>query len=266
MSRSLPESSHALLRAWPASALALWTAAWRAGAVAPDDVLHTLHDYAQSHDVDAAPGAALSPGATALDLIRVVGDAAVSAVALPAAGDAQGLPPGVFDDEVLGAGEVLLLADADRAVTAVTARGTIERCRWTVRPIEAMLDVEALGPEQGIGEIEYALRDAVGEAAAVIAGLSGPRSSGPADLRDALAARTRAGLLDLPPHDRPRVDRMLATAAQIDAIVELAGGGLGASARQLEAADSELRRLTGLTRRARAAAINTLLRDYRRSA
>ncbi len=264
MSTSLPRSRSALLRPWPASALALWTAAWRAGLAAPDDVLHTLHDYAQAHEVDAAPGSGIAAGAGALELIRGVGAATAAAVAMPAPGDAQGLPPGVLTDEVLGAGEVLLLAQPGGGTSMVTARGTGERCRWTVRAVPVPLDVDALGPEQGLGELEYALRDAVTEAAEVIAGLSGPRHEGPADLRDALAARTRAASLDLPPHDRQRVDRILATAAQIDAIVELAGGGLGASAGQLASADGRLRELTSLTRRARTAAINTLLRDYRR--
>lgn len=264
MSRSLPESGHALLRAWPASALALWAAAWRAGSAAPDDVLHTLHDYAQVHDVDAAPGAPIASGASALELIRLVGEAPAAAVVFPAPGDAQGLGPGLLDAEVLATAEVLLIARPGGTPLSISARGTAERCRWTVRVVEQPLDVEALGGDRGVGELEYELREAVGEAAAVIAGLTGPRSSGPADLRDALAARTRAGLLDLPPHDRPRVDRILATAAQIDAIVDLASGDLGASAAQLDTADTELRRLSALTRRARAGAINTLLRDYRR--
>jgi len=272
MSRSLPRSGTALLRAWPACALAVWTAAWQVGPssssrVSPDDVLHTLHDYAQAHELDAAPDSGVASG-SALDLVQLVGRATASAVVLPAAGDAQGLPPGLLTEEVLAAGEVLL-AYLDGQVLTVTARGTAERCRWTVRaaiaqPHAAPLDVAALGGDQSAGELEYELREAVGDAAAVIAGLTGPRTTGPADLRDALAARTEYGRLDLPPHDRQRVDRMLASAAQIDAIVDLAGGGPGASAGQLESADAELRRLRVLTRRARAAAVNELLREYRR--
>lgn len=265
MSRSLPQSGTALLRPWPATALALWVAAWRAGAVAPDDVVHTLHDYAQTHEIDAAPDTGVTTGGDALDLLRMVGDATASAVALPAPGDAQGLPPGVLTGEILAAGEVLLLARPEAPPLAVTARGAAERCRWTVRPLAAPVDVEAIGGDQTPGDLEYELRDAVDEAAALIAGLAGPRSAGPADLRDALAARTRALSMDLPPHDRHRVDRMLATTAQIDAIISLAGGGPGASAEQLESADSQLRHLTALTRRARAAAVNSLLREYRRA-
>ncbi|MCK0440632.1 serine/threonine protein kinase [Gordonia alkaliphila] len=248
MSRSLPSPTTGLLRAWPASALAVWSAAWRAGLASPDDVLHTLHDYAETHDVDT--------GGTALDLVRLVGAARRSAVVFPAPGDAQGLPSEAED--------VLILDRADGPPLALTARGTAERCRWSVRELGPDVDVLALGGDQTAGELEYDLREAVGEAATVIAGLAGPRVGGPADLRDALAARTAAVSLDLPPHDRQRVDRMLATAAQIDAIVELAGGGLGASAQQVENADAQLRRLSTLTRRARAAAINTLLRDYYR--
>lgn len=264
MSRSLPHSSTGLLRAWPVSALALWTGAWRAGLVSPDDVLHTLSDYADVHEL-ATPSTGLrTSGGTALDLMNLVRTAPVTAVALPAPGDVQGLPPGIVNDDVLAAGEVLLLARPTGNPLALTPRGTHERCVWTVRTTDTPLDVEALGSQQSVGELEYELREAVNEAAAVIAGLAGPRSAGPADLRDALAARTHARALDLPPHDRPRVDRMLGAAAQIDAIVELAGGGVGASAGELQSADAQLRRLSSLTRRARATAVNTLLRDYRR--
>jgi len=125
MSRSLPESGTALLHAWPASALAVWAAAWRAGAASPDDVVHTLHDYAQAHELDAAPDSGVASG-SALDLVQLVGRATASAVVLPAAGDAQGLPPGLLTEEVLAAGEVLLLAYLDGQVLTVTARGTAE--------------------------------------------------------------------------------------------------------------------------------------------
>ncbi|WP_448223520.1 serine/threonine protein kinase [Gordonia iterans] len=271
MSTSPPRSGTALLRAWPASALALWATAWRAGVVAPDDAVHTLHDYAQAHEVDAAPGTGIMSSDSVLDLLRLVGRASAGAVVLPAPGDAQGLPPRVLNDDVLAAGEVLLLAPEAGGRLAMTARGTAERCRWTVRALDDSVDIEAIGADQTAGELEYELREAVAEAATVIAGLSGPRTSGPADLRDALAARTRALGLDLPPHDRQRVDRMLATAGQIDAIISLvastglgSGGGLGVSAEQVASADAQLRRLAALTRRARAAAVNTLLRDFRR--
>lgn len=264
MSRSLPDSPHALLRAWPASALALWASAWTAGETSPDQVLHTLHDYAQAHDIDADPRVPIVAGGTALDLVRLVGEAPAAAVVMPGPGDAQGLGPGLLDEEVLALGEVLLLTQPGGGAISVTGRGTYERCRWTIRAVDAAIDVDALGGDRGIGELEYELREAVGDAAAVIARVSGPRAVGPADLRDALAARTQARLLDLPPHDRQRVDRILATAAQLDAIIELAGGGLGASAAQVDSADAELRRLSSLTRRARAAAINALLREYRR--
>lgn len=255
MSRSLPDASAGLLRAWPASALAVWAAAWQAGLASPDDVLHTLHDFSESHELDT--------GGTALDLVQLVGAATRSAVVFPAPGDVQGLPPGALGREALDAGEVLILERTDGPPLALAARGSIERCRWSVRVLPPETEVEVLGGDQPAGELEYELREAVGEAATVIAGLTGPRTGGPADLRDALAARTAAAALDLPPHELRRVDRILATTAQIDAIVDLAGG-IGATAGQLDSADGQLRRLTTLTRRARAAAINALLRDYRR--
>ncbi|GAC57262.1 hypothetical protein GOHSU_18_00170 [Gordonia hirsuta DSM 44140 = NBRC 16056] len=264
MSRSLPHSTTGLARAWPVSALAVWAAAWRAGRVAPDDVLHTLQDYAQSHELDVAPDSGLNPGGTALDLVALVGQAPSQVVLLPSPGDLQGLPPGPQTGVLSSAEEVLLLERPQQPPLALTARGSIERCRWSVRALAQPLDLSALGGDRGLGEMEYELREATGEAAVVIAALSGPRAGGPADLRDALTARTRTFALELPPHDRPRADRVLASAAQLEAIIELAGAGPGVSAEQLEAAAGQLRRLSALTRRARAAAVNDLLREYRR--
>ena len=55
------------LRAWPVSGLAVWAAARDAGRCAPDDVLHTLHDYAQAHELDG------ERSGDVLDLLDVVG-------------------------------------------------------------------------------------------------------------------------------------------------------------------------------------------------
>jgi len=264
MSRSLPRARAALLRSWPACALAVWSAAWRAGLAAPDDVLHTLHDYAQAHEIDPAPGTGIDAGGTELELLHLVGAAPLTAIVSPAPGDAQGLPPGALTEAALSAGEVLLLSRTGAPPLAMTAHGTAERCRWAVRALSGPVDLEALGAERGLGDLEYELRESVAEAANVIAGLAGPRTGGPADLRDALAARTAASTLDLPPHDRQRVDRILATVTQLDAIIDLARGP-GISAEQLASADDQLRRLAALTRRARTAAVNALLRDYRTS-
>lgn len=262
-------SSISTMRAWPVSALAVWAAARDASRCAPDDVLHTLHDYAQAHEVDG-PSDDVHTG-DVLELLDLVAANAHVAVRMPAAGDAQGLPPGTVTDSAMTTGEVLLIddrpagSDGPTLALGLIARGTPERCRWELNRLTTAVAVDRLSSDLPLGELEYNLREAVGEAAQIIAGLSGARPSTPADLRDALAAMTEARRLDLPPHDNPRVDRVLAAAAQIDAIVQLAGvGALGVSGAQSTVADDRLRRLTSLTRTARTAAINTLITDYRR--
>lgn len=259
----MTSSSLALMRPWPASAFAAWAAARDAGACSADDVLHTLHDYAQAHELD--PG-----GGGPLDLLAAVSGAAHLCVRLPAPGDAQGLGPGTLTDAAMAAGEVILVDDRPRPAAgpsrplALVPLGTSERCRWQVFRYPSEIAVDVLGSDVSLGEVEYDLKSAVTGAASIIAGLSGARRGSPADLRDALAARTEAGRIDLPPHDYPRVDRVLASTAQIDAIISLVGSGtLGDSGSQLATADDELRRLSALSRRARAAAINTLIGEYR---
>ena len=73
-----------------------------------------------------------------------------------------------------------------------------------------------------------------------------------------------AAQIDLPPHDLPRVDRVLASVARIDGVLSLVGSGsLGDSGAQLAAADDQFRRLSSLTRRARSAAVNALIAELR---
>ena len=261
------------LRAWPAASLAAWAAARDAGRCSPDDVLHTLHDFAQVHELDTGSAiGAPDGGVGVLTLLDLVAGNAHLAVAMPAPGDAQGLPPGPVVDAAVETGEVLLIdprpggADGPVEALALIARGTYERCRWTLTRTPTEIRVDTVSSHLPLGELEYELRTAVGDAADVLSGLDragGPAT--PADLRDALAATTGARRIDLPPHDNPRVDRVLASAAQIDAIVSLAGSGsLGITGAQSGMADERLRRLRDLTRTARTAAINTLITDYRR--
>lgn len=255
-------SPTSLLRPWPASALATWTAARDAGHCAADDVLHTLQHYAQVHELD--------PGGGVLDLLATVSGAAHLCVRMPAPGDAQGLPPGRPTEAAMAAGEILLIDDREPGASgptrplALVPIGTAERCRWPVVRYDAEIAVDQLVSESSLGELEYELRDATTAAATVIAGLGGTRGSSPADLRDALAARVAASQIDIPAHDQPRIDRVLASAAQIDAIVSLVGSGtLGDSGSQVHSADEQLRRLSSLTRRARSAAINALIAEFR---
>ncbi|ALG84820.1 hypothetical protein [Gordonia phthalatica] len=255
-------SPTALLHAWPASALAAWAAARDAGRCAADDVLATLHHYAQVHELD--------PGGGILELLATVSGPAHLCVRMPAPGDAQGLPPGRPTDAAMTTRELLLVDDREPGASGPTRPlalipiGTAERCRWQSMRYDAEIAVDRLVADDSLGELEYELKEATGTAATLIAGLSGARRRAPADLRDALAARVAAAQIDLPPHDLPRVDRVLASTAQIDGILSLVGSGaLGDSGSQLNAADDQFRRLSSLTRRARSAAVNAVIAEFR---
>ncbi|WP_132994326.1 serine/threonine protein kinase [Gordonia zhaorongruii] len=261
------------LRAWPAATLAAWSAARGARRCAPDDVLHTLHDFAQAHEIDVAPSAAdvRISGNTVLGLLDLLAGNAHLAMRMPAPGDAQGLPPGRVAEAAMSTDEVLLIDDRPAGSSgptealALIPRGTPERCRWTLIRSDAPIGVDHLSADTPLGEVEYELRGAVAEAADTISSIAGARPPSPADLRDALAGMTQARRIDLPPHDNPRVDRVLAAAAQVDAIVALAGSGrIGVAGSEIGMADDRFRRLSALTRTARTAAVNTVITDYRR--
>ena len=258
----MTSSPTALLRAWPASALAAWAAARDAGRCAADDVLATLHHYSELHELD--------PGGGVLELLAAVSGHAHLCVRMPTAGDAQGLPPGRPTDAAMSVGEVLLIDDREPGATgpmrplALIPSGTAERCRWQAMRYDADIAVDRLVGEESLGDLEYELKEATGSAATLIAGLGGARRRAPADLRDALAARVAAAQIDLPPHDLPRIDRVLASTAQIDGILSLVGSGsLGDSGSQVNTADEQFHRLSSLTRRARSAAVNAVIAEFR---
>ncbi|WP_026917902.1 hypothetical protein [Gordonia shandongensis] len=252
-----------LLRPGSAGALAVWAAARDAGRCSADDVLSTLGEYAQVHEY--------APGGGTLELLSAVSRAAHLVVRLPAPGDPQGLPPGRATDAAMAVGEVLVVddrpapADGPAAGLALIPRGSGERCRWEAIRYSTPVAVDALSVDEPLGEIEYRLRGAIGDAANLLSGLGGGRRTAPAEVREAVGDVARRRRIDLPPHDDPRVDRVLASADRVEAIVVLAGRGtLGDSGGELAAADTALRELAELSRRARAAALNAVIVGYRR--
>ncbi len=257
---------HQLVPAWPACGLAVWAAAWRAGRTSADDVLDVLGHFADRHIANDHTGE-LDPDVpfTRLSLLELVGDAETFAVRLPGAGDAQGLPPGPATTAALDAGQVVLASRSD-SVLALVPRIDADVCRWSVYRYRPAFEIR---PTSAAAELEYELRQSVSEASEVIARL-GSRVSpaeGTPDLRAALHDRTQQLRVHLPPHDRTRADRLLDTAAQVEAIVTLAGSPtFGLSAAGHTTGDSELRRLATLARTARAAAVNTVIEDFARPA
>ena len=175
-------------------------------------------------------------------------------------------PEVLLVDDAAGAGTLALVPE----FAADTADPPFVTCTWSAYRYDATLDLGHLvsaGPSAG--DLEYELRQAVREATTIIGGLGGRRSADASDLRTELAALTSRHRVALPPHLLDaRSTRLIDTAAQVEAIVDLAGARnveIGGSAGQWDSGDATLRGLQALTRTARAAAVNhTILELLRR--
>ncbi|MFW0794682.1 hypothetical protein AAFP30_12795 [Gordonia sp. CPCC 205515] len=251
--------------AWPGCALGAWSAAWRAGRCAPDDVTDTLTEFADRHEITDPQGflGDLRADDARLNLLALLRRATSFEVRLPTAGDPQGLPPDPATTAALEAGEVLLLHNLDRVVGLTPTRTSDGVCRWSAH--RYAVDVPWRQP-RSLGEVEYELREAIRDTASIIGGLgsTGARTS-PTELRAALARLTFRHQVALPPHDDVRATRVIDSAAQVEAIVALTGAHaptFGVVAAHIDHGDARLRRLAALARSARAAAVNTVIGEF----
>jgi hypothetical protein len=232
-------------------------------AVTGDDEAHEVHAEMEVAAVLGLPpkaglhdllGALLRHGATSLVLV------------LPAPGDVLGLPgPPGFNEAATEAGEaVLVLPDHGPAfglVPQVTEFGSVwepgAMVSWQAQAI-GRRRVTDLG---SVAEADQELRAALTEATSELARLDVARWRDDAAHR---VAAIRDGGLErgmLPPSSPQRCVRVLATAARVRAIVELAteddGGALTGHEAQRRA--QALRSLDRVSRRAMAAAVNGLM-------
>ena len=252
-------TDHTVARAWPACALGGWSAAWLAGRCSPDDVADTLATFAVRHIVDDLTDHPRADGDGVLGILGILRGATAMSVRLPSAGDPHGLPPGRATSAAFAAGEVLLVDDG---VGSGPLALVGDACRWTVDRYASALPADPSAP---VGEVEYQLRQSVSEAASLATRVGSRAGNPPADLRGSVRALTLRNQVDLPPHDNTRASRVIDTAAQIEAIVTVAGAGdvtFGSTSNELHSGDSELRRLVALARAARGAAVNRVISEY----
>lgn len=270
--------------AWPSCTLGGWGAAWIAGACSPDHVIGALTASAAEHVIDDHTDETAHTGV--LGLLAMIRGAEEMIVRLPGAGDPAGLPPAPATTAAFAAGEVLVVGDAVArsggsgplalipSVVGSTPLSGIDDlvCRWAVFRYPQPLDVGVLGSGgPSAGDLEYELRQSVRDAAELFAGLGGgARAAAVGDLRARLAALTLRHQVPLPPaaHDDARAARLVDSAARIEAIVDLARAqsvAIGETAGHLDAVDTEFRRLAGLARTARAAAVNATIAELLRS-
>jgi hypothetical protein len=209
---------------------------------------------------------ALPPNAGLVDLFAVLVTLGATGLrlVLPTAGDVLGLPgPPWFNEIALEAGECVLVPLAEgrgalALVPEVTEFGSEAEpgamVTWHVYGVRAPRAADV----GGVAEADQELRVALDRATRELARLDVARWREDAADRLALIrdGGVEAGLL--PPTTPPRCLRVLATAARVRAIVELAGEDDGGSVTGWEAgARSEaLRDLERVSRRAVVAAVN----------
>ncbi|WP_037150485.1 hypothetical protein [Rhodococcoides fascians] len=262
------------------ASLALWASSWLAGASSPDDVIDAMSEWAPMHLVGAGDaGAAASfglqhPGyvegiAGLLQAIRAtagaemrsaVGDDRVRLV-LPAPGAVSGLPANTdFSRAALNAGQAVIVgASGNHGIGVVPIVEGPDVLRWTVYSIVVP---EHGHREQGLGEAEYEMREAVRGAADALAQMqslptrtlqSDPRARIAALIADAARHRYPAEMSD-------RAFRVLESADRVAAILTVAAGSAPSEAPTATAAAAReelVRPLWSAVRTARTIAVAT---------
>ncbi|GAB2673666.1 hypothetical protein GCM10027169_39370 [Gordonia jinhuaensis] len=269
----MTEIGSPLTTVWGAApALAGWAAAWRAGDCSPDDVLDALHDLdgqsVLTHqvgvaDIETAGELELRPTGEGTDaLLRILRAPTVFEVLTPAPGDTMGLPAGPVRTAALNAGELVVLRDPRRRKTFCLIAHRADRYTlvWTLHSCPQL----RTPVPRPLCEVEYELREAVREVTDILSRLSG-RTNTPEDLRARLHDLTARRMVDLPPTADDRVHRVIAQAAQVGAIADLAlqsAGGFGVTGTHQDTGETALRRLADLARVARMTAVNTAIARF----
>ncbi|MFF3572072.1 hypothetical protein [Nocardia jiangxiensis] len=263
----------------PSATLTAWAGAWLAGRSAPDDVLDSLHAWAPRQLVAAGdpvtgghtglpwPGGESLEGGGAgimllLKLIREEsGDPrARLRLMLPVPGDVRGLPTGSeFAPAALEAEEGILVGvPGDDGMGLVPEWVDEDTLQWTVYRTPVPQIVEQDMP---LGEAEYAIRQAVRDAADALARLQTTEvNSGGPDPRELIEDE----LAEYSRHEYPdsiplRARRILDTADHVAAILTVAQhepASAPSSASAMAAQETLLRPLWNAIRAARLAAIH----------
>jgi hypothetical protein len=253
------------------ASLAVWSAAWIAGAAAADDVLDALAPWSEAHDVVAAdagvaaetdlptPDRAGAGLAALLVLLRrrSAGSDLDARVVLPVAGDVRGLPgPDAFRAGAMAVGECAVFPGAGLAVVPSTVADGV--LRWTTHVVA---DVPPQA-HPSLADAEHDLRIGVREAATTLAEMDVARPR--AGVREEIAASLRARPQPTWPAGTPgRPLRVLQHADEVEAILVAASGddpGGALTAATALARTDALRPLATAVRAARVAAVAETVR------
>jgi len=259
--------------------LAAWGTAVLGGQATLEAAVRAVTGDDEPHTVGADDRVALAAGAGLADVLGRLADLGTPGlrVVLPAPGDVAGLSgPPAFNVAALAAGECVLSEPVTQGWAAALAMplGLVPQVtlfgsawepgalvEWRVHPVNPPR-VTVVGT---LAEAERELREALIAATDTLARLDVARWRD--DAADRVAAVREGTLPDraLPPSAPGRTARVLATAARVRAIVELAAEDDGAAVTGHEAQQrsAALRALDGVSRRALAAAVNGMLEPRR---
>lgn len=212
--------------ALPESAdLALWFAAWAAGASSLDDARDAVVGSDTTHQVHGMPGESEPvPLILALGKIRAAG-ATGAGIALPVPGDPLGLAgPAEFNTHALEAGQAVVFDGADIGIVPHRAGSGV---LWSQYPAASRRQV----PDPS--EADTGLRQAVLDAANTLADLDVARWR--PEVADALMALRRTSDFVLPHGMAPRAVKLVSLATRCLTIVQLALEDDGSATTALEA-------------------------------
>lgn len=256
----------------PSASLTAWATSWLGGSSAPDDLLDAMQAWAPQHRVAAADAVAAGrtglpwpetprPGLT--ELLKTVREAAGAPGArlrlvLPAPGDVRGLTPNTdFTAAAIAAGEGVLAGVPGEVGTGlVPQRRGSDLLYWKVFSEPVPRSAE----QHSLGEAEYAMREAVRDAADALARLQNVAVGSTGDPRAGIEAELARSAHHAYPDSMPiRARRILDTADRVAAILTVAArqpASAPASATGSGAQEGALRPLWAAIRAARLAAVN----------
>lgn len=256
----------------PSITLAAWTIAWLRGTGAPDNLLDALRRWAPQHLVVADDGVAADrtdtpfphPEPDLAALLRVIRRAITEQprsqvrLVLPVPGDVSGLPAHTrFARTAMAAGQGILLGAPDRAgFGLVPSWADQETLLWTIHRVPVIPAGEQVG---SLGEAEYAIREAVRDAASAVTELALVSGSSTGARTAVAEALIQAALHTYPQSLPPRALRILESADHVDAILT-AADTLGVSSGPMPGAVSTL-----AVDAATAVALETHLQPLRRA-
>lgn len=261
-----------VLRLPRSAQLAAWGTAVLAHGVEPSLAVTAVTGEDEPHEVQAEVEVAAVLGLPAkgglLELLTGLArhGAPSMGVALPAPGDLVGLPgPAAFNTAALDAGECVLISGGEGPAIGIVPN-VVEFGSVFEPGAMVSWQAQAVGRRRitdfgSVAEADRELRTALAEATQELARLDIARWREDAAAR---VAAIRDGGLErgmLPPGTPRRCVRVLASAARVRAIVDLAAEDDGAAITGLEAQRraQALRSLDGVSRRAMVAAVNGLL-------